>query len=799
MKFSSWINLAACAVLPLGVLAQPDPQAFLTAVKSNPGLYNSSGEQFAWNANFRARYFVDAYLAYEDADWLEAAEAYFDFVIEEGVSLDPDGFPGVIGAQIGESLSDPNVSMLYDAIVGDALIGSHIVRFAEVVINRPELHERFLDTANRYIELATAMVWDKWNARGTYYRDARGYGSYHTHPFAINRADRTQWIPQSQRKISENLNKHYEAGVTLLRLYRISGNTEYRDRVLEVFGRAKAMFRLYPDQDRVVWNFWMPHGPLDMMGSVPASWVGVHTLRPFYHDIESRIFLEVYNSGMVFTQTDMQRVVNTNLWMMDNGFVSADGTSSAGQLWSALAQLEPRIRDAYAEALSGSQAAEDVIRLAYLENVIDPVSGYERIYVSNSNDISVDDVEVQPGVRLLMALPIPDQLETINNDRIQLVARTAGSGTVTVELLSEEGQLLGLLDSSQTGGQFHSFIWDGTHPQTGEQTWGNYLIRWTFGEESRTWPVSVIEGEERPDDGSVLRIRPGETLHYDFESPLDARWTVSGAADVTNTRSETGGHSLRLARNARVDLLFGDMDGLPVRIEFSVFDGGAMFGSDWAFGAMWGTRDAVGDVFAIGMRWHQALDGDNRLIWVNSGENQFWTFRNADLNRVMGWSKWVFDYSDYPNAPVIMQDDNILNNSVVTVGGDWLPHSAVGVTFIGPDLSGAALQNTMLFVDNVTVTHTGNPLSVMQNSSFTENLGSGWKQNQLGFFHDAQFPWVYSISLESWIYMVGFTEWEGFFFWVHDGNYWAYSRAEMYPHFAILTGENAGRWVEVQP
>jgi hypothetical protein len=799
MKIPPLVSILACAVIPLGAFAQPDPQAFLNAVKSNPGLYNSSGEQFAWNANFRARYFVDAYLAYDDPAWLEAAAEYFDFIIERGVSLDPDGYPGVIGAQIGESLDDPQVGFLYDAIVGDALIGSHIVRFAEVVQNRPELHEQFLEKANAYVDLATEMVWEKWNARGTYYRDARGYGSYHTHPFAIDRADPTQWVPQPQRRISENLNKHYEAGLILLRLYRITGETDYRDRVMELFGRAKAMFRLFPDEDRVVWNFWMPHGRHDMMGSVPASWVGVHSIRPFYQGIESRIFLEVYNSGLVFDADDMRHIVNSNLWMMDNGFVSADGTSSAGELWTGLAQLEPRIRDAYEQRLSGSAALEDVISLAYLREVIDPRAGYGRAFVADPGDILVDDVTVQPGTKLVMALPIPDRLETINDDRIQLVARTAGSGTVAIELLGAEGDLIGPLDSGQSGGQFYSYSWDGTHPQTGEREWGDYLVRWTFGGESRTWPVSVIEGEERPPDGSVLRIRPGETLRYDFESPLDERWTISGAADVTDTRSETGGHSLRLARNGRVDLLFGDVEGMPVRIEFSVYDGGAMFGKEWAFGAMWGTRDVVGDVFAIGMRWHQALDGDNLLIWVNSGENQFWTFRNTYLNRVMGWSRWVFDYSNYPEQPLIMQDDNVLDNTKVTIGGDWLPHSAVGVTFIGPDLSGAALQDAMLYVDNVTVTHTGAPVSVFQSSSFTESLGGGWKVNQLGFFHDARFPWVYSTALDSWTYMVGFTEWEGYFLWVEKGGYWAYSRADLYPRYAIRSGDDAGQWIEVLP
>lgn len=800
MKSSPRIILLACLIFPFAALAQPDPQVFLNSVKANPGLTSSSGEQFAWYANYRARYFVDGYLAYGDPAWLEAAEDYFDFVIEQGVSQDPDGYPGVIGAQIGESLDDPAVSLLYDALVGDALISSHITRFAEVVINRPELHGQFLDKANAYIDLATAMVWEKWNARGTYYQDASGYGSYHTHPFAIDRSDPSRWIAQPQRKISENLNKHYEAGLTLLRLFRITGNSDYRDRVLELFGRAKAMFRLFPEEDRVVWNFWMPHGRWDMAGTVPASWVGVHSVRPFYQEIESRIFLEVYDSGLVFDEADMRLIVNTNLWMIDNGFVSADGTSNAGELWTGLAGIEPRIRDAYEARLISSSAAEDVIQLDFLRNVTDTRTGFERIHLTDSAEIIINDVMVQPGTFLSMALPIPNLIETINDDRIQLVARTIGSGAISVELLTEAGQLIGKLDSGTVGSPFYTVTWDGTHPVTGEREWGDYLIRWTFRGEVRTWPVSVIEGEVREPEGTVLRIRPGQTLHYDFESPLDERWVFSGAADVNDTRSVSGTHSLRLARRGRIDMLFGDAGvDLPVKVEFMVYDGGAKFGNEIIDGAMWGTRGSDDNLFVFAVRWRPFLAGDTNLNWINSGDNQLFSVWYTPFPRVFGWTHYSFDYTDPSGGPVIMRDGVLFDNTWITDRGPWLPEPAIGAVFLGPDVGGAGLADAMLYIDDVTVTHTGAPVSVFQSSAFTEDFGGGWKQNQLGFFHDTRFPWVYSVALESWVYMVGFTEWEGYFLWIESEGQWAFARAEHYPYYNILTGPSAGQWLRMEP
>lgn len=787
-----------CAINPLS--AQPDPQAFLALAKGNPGLTSSTGEQFAWFANFRGRYFVDAYLAYGDTAWLEAAEDYFDYIIDLGISDDPDGYPGVIGALIGVDLNDPAVTQLYDAIVGDALIGSHITRFAEVVINRPELHDRFLDKANVYVDLATRMVWEKWNERGTYYRDSRGYGSYHTHPFAIDRSDRSRWIPVPQRKISENLNKHYKAGLTMLRLYRITGHTEYRDRVLELFGRAKAMFRLFPDEDRVVWNFWMPHGRWDMAGTIPASWVGVHTSRPFYQTIESEIFMEVYNSGLVFDEIDIARIARTNLWMMDNGFLSADGTSSAGELWTGLAQIEPRIRDAYEARLVGSIAPENVISLAHLRNVIDERAGFGRAYTDAPESIIVDDVAVQPGRFISMALAVPDLIETANNDRIQLVARTFGTGPITLDLLTSDGRLIGSLDAATTTNQFYTFSWDGTHPQTGEQTTGDYLVRWTFRGETRTWPVSVVEGEERPPERQVLRIRPGQTLRYDFESPLDERWLFTGAADVSDTRSFSGNHSLRLARRGRVDLLFGDVGvNLPVKVEFMAYDGGAQFGDQAIDGAMWGTRGSDDNLFVIAVRWRSFLAGDTNLNWINSGQNQLFSVWFMPLARVFGWTHWSFDYSNYPEPPIIMRDGVPLQNNWITDRGPWLPEPAIGAVFLGPDVSGAGLAQAMLYIDDVVITHTGDPVSPFEDSPLTENLGSGWKLTQIGIFHDALFPWVYSFELESWSFMVGFTEIDGYYFWIHADNVWAYTRADLYPYYFRYDGEESGTWARMIP
>ncbi len=785
-------------LIPLAGQADiPTPQEYLDSRKGNPHLQTTTGEQLAWHFNSGASRFVDAFLALdEDTAWLEAAEEYFDYGIELAISNDPDGYPGTIGAQIGDDLSDPDVEHVYDTVIGDALFGEHITRWAEVVINRPHLHDQFLDKAEEYLDLATEMVWEKWNVRDTYYQDSRGYGSYHTHPYAIDRYDRDTWIPRPNRKISDNLNKHYRAGLVFLRLYRITGNTEYRDRVIEIFGRAKAMFRLYPEEDRVVWNFWMPHGPHDMTGSTPASWVGVHPNRPGYQSTEASEFLEVYNTGLVFSEKDMERIVNTNVWMMENDFVSADGSSDAGTLWGSLAQLDERIRDRRAETASG-------ISLAYLNNVIDENFGYDRWYVDDPDDIIIDDVEVQPGTQLSMALPIPDTVETINDDEIQLVAATREAGPITIDLLTADGAFIGNLHSGNATGNYYTILWDGTNPETGERDWDEYLIRWTLNDESRTWPVVVEEGEEREEEYSALTIRPGQTLAYDFASELDERWVLSGA-EPSDENPHTGSHSLRIERGQRAELVFGDASNLPVRIEFWRYDTGVQWSQAEqgnASGTTIGVETALGDVFAFYNVWRHYMDGNAVLGWVNTADNQWFSIWNSGFERNHGWNHWVFDFTDPEEEPVISRNGVAFDNTVATDRNPmFLPDGAVKLVFIGTRGgldSEEANPDSVFYIDDVVVSDPRDPISIFEDSPGTENVGGGWKWNMLGLLYDAEFPFVYSVGIGGWLYVHGFSE-LGYYFWSYPDARWAYTASEFYPYYIVLTGDEAGTWVKVE-
>ena len=674
------VLLLTCCALALVAADLPTPKQVYDRVMGNGNLRNTTGEQFTWHMAAGAHDFLEGFQATgkTDAEWLVQAQRYYDWCIETAVSNDPDGFPGTIGAGIGEDIDQASTTTEADTLVGDANLCWPLVHFAELVKADPALHERFGATADRYIELATRMVWEKWNHRGCYYEDARGFGSYRTHEKCLAKGDRTTWIDRRD-VISDNLNKHYKAGVVILGLWRITGKTEYADRVFAVFARAKAMFRYLPEGDRIVWNFWMPHGPYDITGSTPKSWVGVHPSRAGYQSFEAGAFLEVYDSGLVFTQQDMERIVRTNVWMIQNGNRSADGTSDAGTLWAALAGLDPTLKAAAAKG-----DAKNPLRALYREKVTCARSGYERKLVKDPKQIRVADIPVQPGAKLSLAQPVPDRLEIANDDRIRLLARVMTGGKLTCELLDAKGTVLGTLHEESIdpkAGAFSAPRWDGTNPKTGTKDPGTYVLRWTLDGESREWPVSVVVGTKKSGGADRDVLASGASISQDFEGDLDPRWKLEGGAEVAGDQVHGGAKALRIGRRQSASLRFGDQDDLKVRITFWAFDNGAKHGKKGAEGTALCLRDANGDLFAIRQMWRGYLGGDGDVVWVNTGENQWFTPHPSGLGRQPGWNHWTFDLTG--DQPIIERDGKRLEASRLTPA-KYAPTGAVGLHFIGP-------------------------------------------------------------------------------------------------------------------
>jgi len=693
-----WMSVALVALFVGSSFAatpttEPDPDEMLRSIMANGNLRTQgTGEGFAWHAASGAHVFLDAYEAYGNPEWLAAAEKYYTFYIDK-LQNDPDGYPGWIGDPIGQN----NAKLKTDAVVGDAILSEPLARFAWLVLVKDpdKLKSRFGKTAQGYVDLTTRICWEKWNQRGCYYEDANGYGSYHTYGKLIDPTT-NEWVDAPTRVISDNLNKHYSISHVLLKLWQITGKEQYKQRVISVFGRAKSMWRYYPEEDRVVWNFWMPHGPYDLEGRAPKSWVAVHPNRAGYQSGEVSDWVDVYNAGLVFTKQDLQRIIRTNHWMMPgdgrNAWRNADGTTDAGTLWTALARFDPEIRKQYEARLNQRDTPRNRVAMAYLKNVTEKHLGFDRLYADEA-DAEVVDVPLQPGKHITMSVVIPTQVEIVNDSRVQLAAQTREAGELKIELLDREGKaVLGELYTAKTnaGTEYHAPYFDGTNPQTGEKNEGEYRIRWSLAGESRWQPVYVIQGEKREADGPAV-LAAGQTITEDFEGKLDERWKLDRAA-VSTEQKHGGGKSLKI--DGQAELVFGKFDNLPVKITMWVWDAGEKRGNRGGNGPAWGVRTAVGDKFALRQVWRGYLSGDREYSWLNTGENQWFTPHPSGVTRKNGWSEWVFDFTDPRNPKITGHGD-----AVGRLDAKYTPNGAVAVFLMGSNTAGP------LYVDDVKVAY----------------------------------------------------------------------------------------------
>lgn len=648
------------------------------------------GEQYAWRAKYYADLYWKGYLVTKDTRWIDAAIELYDLYLSKN-KKDPDGYYGTFGAGLGDKKT-ADFAFHHDTVVGDAIECMPITKLAEIILKDDALKAKYGEKANYYVDYADKMCFEKWNKRGCNYEDAFGYMSYHTYAKRMD-PKKMEWVGGGH-VISDNLNKHYDMATVLLRLYRIKGDEKYKKQVYKIYARAKRMFRYLRDEDRIVWNFWMPHGAYDLKGTAPASWVGVHSSRSGYQAGEVVQFIEAYDTGVVFTKEDFERMISTNVWMSKNGWKSADGTSKAGQLWHAFGRFDERIYE-----MATNKPAKDAkarIQRAYLK--MEREHGWKRKYVKDDKDLMLYDFPVEDGKHIALASVIPSTLEVANNDRVRIIAQLRTSAPYKVELLDKSGTSLGTLHDVQfkTGASsYETFMWDGTNPKTGKKDLGTYTVQFTLGDEVRTWPVQVIKGSKK-DKGDTFVLAQGKTVSYDFEGDLDTSiWKVGKEAKIVDGKGVDGSKALAIPPGNGASMMFGEYDDLKVKITFSIYDDGIKRGKKGGGGGYWGTKQANGNIFAFHRMWRGYLNGDKNYAWLNNGENQWFTPHPNNITRKQGWRTFVFDYTG--DKPVFTCDGQALEDRHMNPK-KFIPVGAVGINIGGP---GHKMQP--LYLDNVTI------------------------------------------------------------------------------------------------
>ncbi len=691
--------------------ALPTAKEFREGAMRNPRLHDTTGEQFCWNSRIAIDRILRGYEGTKDTAWLDEAIIYFDF-LESKLIKDPDGYPGWIGAGIHDQpKKGEKPEFIRDALVGDAILLEAFVKFSEIVHNDDALKENYGKNAAKYLEMARLIGWEKWNTRGTYYRDAAGYGSYHTHPKAID--TKTGKWKEGFVTISDNLNKHSAMASVMMRMWRITGEEEYRVRAHEIFSRLKNMFRYFPEDDRVSWNFWMPHGPYDVNGSRVASWIAVHPSRAGYQATEVSHIVEAYDSGIVFDRADMTRLVNANHFMMpgNNGgkWRSSDGSSGAGTLWSSLARFDPVIRKTYADKLAAnSKSTDDRIDLEFLNNVTLKQDGSRQL-MREGEKPSVYDFPPRPGAKLSATVVVPNRIELINDESASLVSHLRGGGTLTIDLVDMgTGKILGRIHEEKIPGDGTITIpeWDGKIPGTGRKQPGSYLIRWSLDGEVRDELVEAVVGTKREKvamtsfPNGVAKglpfpaktISEGVSVEFGFGGKNDSLWILKGAEIVRSLPGGRKGAGLQIEKGKSASLIFGNSETpIPVRVSMAVYDAGEKFGTKSVDGSAWGLVGSDGEFYGPVRFWRKYLGTDKNHAWVTTEKSGWMSPGYARIPRKTGWSEWVFDLTD-PTSPALT-----VNGRRADFPKEGLPAGAAGVTFRGGS------EKTPLYVTDVRV------------------------------------------------------------------------------------------------
>ncbi len=463
-------------------------------------LKEGAGEQFGWNIGHRTGDFVRRYQRTKDTAWLDGAVKLSEYFLSK-MRSGPDGYKGWVGEdQTGRGLWADNH-------VGDAIIFEPMLGFAEVVLKDPELKKKYGEAAEKYIAEAKRNLFEKWDKRGTWKED-RAWGCYIGWDMVCSQAAPDTWKKDIAPSIAEPFNKNNHMGICFLRLFRITGEEQYRDRAFKIFAYTKSRFQLV-DEDGFsyyVWNYWEASGPesVDLAKHDTRLWMNVHGGRP-YNAGEVGQMMEAYNTGVVFDKTDIERFLNTNLKIMWNGdkakphFSIAnwklpmpngpDGkplpleTNSPGaQLWSGLAQFSQTIRDLGAGRGRGRETSER------------PVS-FDRLYCAEK-DAKVFDWPYYHSCKSLTVAAVLPSVVKKGNSAIILCKARIPQDPFEIALYSADGKekILvihqGRIDGG-TDGHAGIFILQWNPATSSTPLNGDYRIRWTGVDGYREFPVTV--------------------------------------------------------------------------------------------------------------------------------------------------------------------------------------------------------------------------------------------------------------------------------------------------------------------
>ena len=320
--------------------------------------------------------------------------------------------------------------------------------------------------------------------------------------------------------LSLPFNKQNDMAQCCLAIYRITGERFYRDKAERIFNFMRSRFQ-YVD-GYYCWNYWEPFGPWDVnpQTRMTRHFMNPHPVRNYQAGEISQI-ADAYHTGIVFTKTDIERIIKTNLGAMWNKdretprFVNsnallpkpelteeekkAEARKTAGCCWGALMDFDETVRYMVEpRSRVGKTDCDSVLAVDYFANIIakTPVS-FARRHVKG--DVKLPELQVSQCRSLTVATVMPHIVKTGRPSIVLCKSRITQDLEIAVysadgkekKLTLHKGQIKGGIDGM--AGQFY-IEWDGADP-AGKVALpkGEYRMRWTVPDGYREFPVSIVE------------------------------------------------------------------------------------------------------------------------------------------------------------------------------------------------------------------------------------------------------------------------------------------------------------------
>jgi len=315
------------------------------------------GEELGWLVSPFLNGFYFGYLATRDAKWVELLVDWTDACIARALK-EPDGAIGWPKSGSGGVLAE---NLYSDSLLGEAMMLSPVVLMAKEIESTAALRARWGTKAKAYVELAH-QVFQKWDSHDCW-REVKGGGVWVVPAFGIDKQTGGWTAGYGERKktgFSNPDNKQNHIARWLLAMHKASGKSVYRDRAELWFRVMRSRMHTRAEGKYFVWNYWEPAGPWDYkVDGSTQHWVGVHPNGGYYHiDLEG--IVAAFESGLVFSREDIDRLIATNRDFMWNKqvkgarFQRIDGEppderwkNGPGLLWTPLVPYDQTLRSIF--------------------------------------------------------------------------------------------------------------------------------------------------------------------------------------------------------------------------------------------------------------------------------------------------------------------------------------------------------------------------------------------------------------------------------------------------------------------